>query len=376
MPDKGIRMPRSSKRRHVRYAVVGQGYIAQAAVLPAFRHAKRNSRLVALVSGDARKRKALAAEYGVPAYSYAEYDSLLDSGAVDAVYIALPNDQHRDFTVRAAGRGVHVLCEKPLAVDERECMAMIAACKRNRVRLMTAYRLHFERATLTALESVGKGLIGDPRLFVSSFTLKVASPDNIRAGSPEVGGGTFYDIGIYCINAARHLFRAEPVEVFAMTAARKGAAEESATAMLRFPGDRLATFAVSFGSDKTSGYRIVGTKGSLRVEPGYELAQGLRLHLTQSGKERVIGYRKRDQFAPELIHFSDSVLEGRDPQPGGEEGLADVRVIRALYKSAARNRPVTLGKRAARRQPSKRNEITRPPVRMPRLVGASPPGGG
>src|SRR5262245_42425910 len=115
----------------VRYAVVGQGYIAQAAVLPAFAHARRNSRLAALVSGDAAKRRTLARRYGVPAYSYEEYDALLAGGDIDAVYIALPNDQHRDYTLRAARRGVHVLCEKPLAVDERECRDMIAACKRH-----------------------------------------------------------------------------------------------------------------------------------------------------------------------------------------------------------------------------------------------------
>lgn len=359
----------------VRYAVVGQGYISQAAVLPAFAHAKRNSRLVALVSGDPAKRKALSRKYDVPAYDYGEYDSLLDTGAVDAVYIALPNDQHRDFTVRAARRGVHVLCEKPLAVDERECKAMIAACKRAKVRLMTAYRLHFERATLSALEAVARGDIGDARVFNSSFTMKVASAANIRAHPRSAGGGTFYDIGVYCINAARHLFRAEPVSVFAMTAGRKGSAEESACAILRFPGDRLASFCVSFGADKTSAYRIVGTRGSIRVEPGYELAEGLRVHITRGGREKRIAYGKRDQFAPELVYFSDCVLDGREPEPSGEEGLADVRVIRALYRSAERGSAVTLGARPLRRQPTPRQEITRAPVRMPALVGATPPGG-
>jgi len=210
------------RKSTIRYAVVGLGYIAQAAVLPAFRHARSNSQLVALISGDAEKRAELAKRYGVPAFGYEEYDELLASGAVDAVYIALPNDRHRDFTIRAAKRGVHVLCEKPLAVDERECKAMIEACRKHRVKLMTAYRLHFERATLHAIASVKEGLIGRPLSFVSSFTLTVASPDNIRANPRAQGGGTLYDIGVYCINAARHLFRAEPVEVSAMTTGRKG----------------------------------------------------------------------------------------------------------------------------------------------------------
>jgi len=364
------------KKSLVRYAVVGLGYIAQAAVLPAFRHARSNTRLAALVSGDRTKREQLAKQYGVPAFGYEEYDALLESGAVDAVYIALPNDQHKDFTLRAARRGVHVLCEKPLAVDERECKAMIEACRRHRVKLMTAYRLHFERATLSALDSVRGGLIGRPISFVSSFTLTVASPDNIRANPRRAGGGTFYDIGVYCINAARHLFGAEPVEVFAMTTGRKGSVEETAAAMLRFPGERLATFCVSFGADKTSEYRVTGTRGSLRADPAYELASGLKLHVTRGEKKKTLAYRKRDQFAPELVHFSDCILKNRAPEPAGSEGLADVRVINALYRSAERGRAVSLEARPGRRTPTRRHEITRPPVRMPRMVRATPPSGG
>ena len=365
----------ATKKYPIRYAVVGLGYIAQAAVLPAFRHARANSRLVALVSGVAEKRDALAKKYRVPAYGYDEYDALLESGAVDAVYIALPNDQHKDFTLRAARRKVHVLCEKPLAVDERECRAMIAACRSNGVKLMTAYRLHFERATLAALDTVGGGLIGEPRTFVSSFTMQVVSPENIRANPPSQGGGTLYDIGVYCINAARHLFRAEPTSVFAMTVGHKGGAEETASATLRFPGERLATFCVSFGGGKTSEYRVVGSLGSLRSDPAYELASGLKLHVTRDGKKRTINYGKRDQFAPELLHFSECILNDREPEPSGEEGLADVRIIRALYRSAETGRAVSLTPRPRRRQPTKRQEITRPPVRMPRLVAATPPGG-
>ena len=358
----------------VRYAVVGSGYIAQAAVLPAFAHAKRNSRLVAIVSGDAAKRKALARKYDVAAYAYEDYDACLASGDIDAVYIALPNDQHLDYARRAARAGIHVLCEKPMAVDERECKRMIDACRRGRVKLMVAYRLHFERATLKALHDVDQGLIGEPRLFVSSFTMDVKGR-NIRVDA-ESGGGTLYDIGIYCVNAARHLFRAEPVEAFAMTAGRKGDVEESATCMLRFGGDRLATFCVSFGADKTSEYRVVGTRGSLRVEPGYELASGLEHHVSRGGKEkRTVAFAKRDQFAPELLHFSDCILGDREPEPTGEEGLADVRVIRALYKSAASGRPVRLAPAKLATRPTLRNEITRPAVRMPRLVHATPPSG-
>src|SRR5579862_9356725 len=154
----------------VRYGVVGLGHIAQIAVLPAFAHARRNSRLVAIFSDDEAKRRELGRRYRVPnVATYKQYDRLLREGELDAVYIALPNSQHLDFTMRAAKAGVHVLCEKPLALTEGDCREMIAACQRHRVKLMTAYRLHFEKSNLDAVKLVSSGKIGEPRYFNSIF---------------------------------------------------------------------------------------------------------------------------------------------------------------------------------------------------------------
>src|SRR5688572_24626884 len=107
--------------RKIRYAVVGLGHISQAAVLPAFKNASKNSELVAWVTGSPVKASKLSKIYrGVKSYSYEDYDKLLDSGLVDAVYIALPNDMHFDFSLRALQKGVHVLCEKPFTLNEKE----------------------------------------------------------------------------------------------------------------------------------------------------------------------------------------------------------------------------------------------------------------
>src|SRR5262245_44231498 len=180
-PSESDRPPTRRRARKVRYAVVGLGHIAQVAVLPAFAHARRNSVLVALVSDDAKKLAKLAKQYGVEIRrSYEEYGELLRSGEVDAVYIALPNDMHRDYSVRAAEAGVHVLCEKPLATNTDDCVAMIAAAEENGVRLMTAYRLHFERANMKAVDMVKKGRLGDPRYYHSMFSMQVRDPKNIR----------------------------------------------------------------------------------------------------------------------------------------------------------------------------------------------------
>src|SRR5678815_1235312 len=259
MKTKGKLKTRSAGRS-VRYAVVGLGHIAQVAVLPAFRHARSNSELVALVSNDPVKQRRLGDQYRVPeTYSYEEYELCLRSGDVDAVYIALPNNLHREFAVRAARAGVHVLCEKPLAVTEEDCEEIIRACAENHVKLMTAYRLHFNRSNLEAVKILKSGRIDEPRIFNSLFTMQVKE-GNIRL-KKELGGGTLYDIGIYCINAARYLFRAEPTEVFAFSADRTEKrfreVDEMTSAVLRFPEDRLATFTSSFGAGDTSEYEVV-----------------------------------------------------------------------------------------------------------------------
>jgi glucose-fructose oxidoreductase len=360
----------------VRYAVIGLGYIAQNAVLPAFRQA-RNSELTALISDDPVKLRTLADRYGVHhTFSYDEFDEALASGTFDALYIALPNHLHHRVAVAAANAGKHVLVEKPMAMSEAECEDMIEAARDNDVRLMVAYRLHFEKANLQAIETVKSGEIGEPRAFSSLFAMQVKAGD-IRLRD-ETGGGTLWDIGIYCINAARYLFQDEPVEVLAGSVnsgqARFAEVDEMTSAILVFPDERVATFTTSFGAGDIATYTVLGTKGNLRVENAYEYAEPIRHILTVDDRRTERKYVKRDQFAPELIHFSNCVREGREPEPSGIEGLIDVAIIRALYRSAQMLRPVAYRGPIRQRRPSEEQEIFRPaPDRRPELIHTRTP---
>jgi glucose-fructose oxidoreductase len=362
-------------RRRVRYAVVGLGYISQIATLPAFANARRNSELAALVSDDPEKLELLGAKYRVDnLYPYDAFAECLRN--VDAVYLGLPNHLHAEYTEAAAAAGVHVLCEKPLAVTEEQCERMIAACADAGVLLMTAYRLHFERANLRAIELAQSGELGELRFFEAAFSMQVRE-DNIRLQSPALGGGPIYDIGIYCINAARQLFRAEPDEVIAFDAnsgeQRFRDTHEMMSCLLRFPGERLASFTCSAGAADLGWYEIVGTRGRLRVDPAYEFAGSLKHALTVGGRTRKTTYPRRDQFAPELLYFSDCILRQEKPEPSGREGQADVRVIRALLKSARRGQPIQLGDFERRQRATPDMEIRRPPVAEPELVHAEKP---
>ncbi len=364
-------------QKRIRYGVVGLGHIAQAAVLPAFAHAD-NSELTALVSDDPEKLAKLGRRYKVKArFSYEQLEECLQSDVVDAVYIALPNHLHREYTERAARAGIHVLCEKPMAVTEEDCLAMIRVAEENGVKLMVAYRLHFEEANLKAIDLVQGGRLGEPRLFESVFTMQVKQGD-IRLNPRELGGGPLYDIGIYCINAVRNLFGAEPMEVVAFNSnngdPRFLESEEMTAAILRFPQrERLASFTCGFNGADVSTYRVAGTKGELVMDPAYEYATGLKQRVTVDGRTRERTFPKRDQFAPELISFSECILTGAAPEPSGWEGLADVRVIRALYRSADTGQPVTLEPFSREDRPSLEQELRRPAVQKPELVNTDSP---
>jgi predicted dehydrogenase len=210
------------------------------------------------------------------------------------------------------------------------------------------------------------------RYFDSSFSMQVKD-DNIRVDRDK-GGGPLYDIGIYCINAARSLVRDEPREVVCRCVQgddpRFSEIEEMASATLHFPGNRVASFTASFGAADVSSYRIVGTEADLRVEPAYDYTEKLAHHLTRDGRTTRKSFSKRDQFAPELIHFSECVLEHRDPEPCGQEGMADVTIIQALYRSAREGRSVSLDLPRRQDRPDLEQEISKPPVPKPELVHA------
>jgi predicted dehydrogenase len=290
-----ILMP-AARQGPIRYAVVGLGHIAQVAVLPAFAHAKRNSRLTAIVSDDAQKRRLVGKKYRVDTYGYSQYDACLEH--VDAVYIALPNSMHAEYAIRAA-------------------------------------RVRTKR---------------------------------------EMGGGTPYDIGVYCINAARHLFRAEPKAVMAISvnsgAPKLAEIDETTGAVLRFDGERLAAFVTSFNAADVSSYRIVGTKGQVRLDPAYEYADALTYELTVDDKMKRKRIGKRDQFAPELLYFSDCIRQNREPEPSGGEGQQDVRIVQALYESANTGKTIDVPPFQPSKRPSGRQRIKRPGIPKPMLVNA------
>lgn len=325
----------------VRYAVVGAGWISQIAFMPGVAQSG-NSVIAAIVSGNAESAAKLADFHGVPhVFSYDRYDEMLAADIVDAVYIALPNSMHAAYAIRAAKAGKHLLVEKPLATTIEDCEAMIAAAEAVGVRLMTAYRLHCEPGTVETLERVRAGAIGDPRMFSSIFSFQ-AAPENHRLKA-EHWGGPLQDIGVYCLNAARHVFGDEPIEALAMKAhgddPRFAEVEETICATLRFPGDRVAQFFASFGGAEIDMYRVIGAAGEITLDPGFKFETATRMRLRRGAEITERQFPQIDQFGAQTAYFSDCIRTGARPEPDGEEGLADVRALLAIERATKTGQP-------------------------------------
>jgi glucose-fructose oxidoreductase len=265
-----------------------------------------------------------------------------------------------------------------MAPSSADCIAMIDAARSNNVKLMIAYRLHFDPSTLDAIELATSGKLGQLRIFSSAFS-QVVKEGNIRVEEPGwMGGGSVWDMGIYCINAARYLLRDEPFEVTAFSensdSQKFRDVDEMTSAIMRFHGYRLASFTSSFGASSTSQLLLVGDRGRLEIDSAYDYSKGHQHRITIDGETMMKNYPKVDQFSAEIDYFSSCIIENREPEPSGEEGLADVRVIEAVYQSAMSCRPIGLAPFQRQQRPSKQQVIQRPAHAEPERVKVSSPG--
>ncbi len=336
-------MPRSPK---IGYAVIGLGHIAQHAVLPGFTHA-RKSGLVALVSGDHRKAARLARKFGAAhAYTYDEYDACLADPEVKAVFVAGANGVHAEHSIRAANAGKHVLCEKPMANTLDECRAMIEAARRNRVRLMIAYRKYFEPASVTLKKMIDDGKFGRVLLMHSSFTVRLTIGKAWHFSHAAAGGGSLVDVGVYAVNTCRWLAGEMPVEVdahsWALDPERFREVDENVAFQMRFASGLVVQASSSFAAAKSSFLHVHGENGWATLVPAYSYTEERRLLGEVGTREFDRRFRKLDEFALELDALADCALKNREPGPNGLEGARDVAIMEAIYRSALEKKPVAV----------------------------------
>ena len=330
--------------RKIGFAMVGLGRISMQHLAPSLKTSTK-ARVTALVSGHRDKAEKMAAEYGIPAkniYSYENYDAIADNQDIDAVYVALPNSMHAEYTIRAAKAGKHVLCEKPMATAVADAEAMIAACKKADRKLMIAYRCQYEPTNLRAVDLIRSGKLGVIQAIES------ANGFNIRAGEWRVnmklaGGGPLMDMGVYSLNACCYLTGEEPDQIKASWSVvdkdgRFNEVEENIAWSMKFPSGIVASCNTTYGANMPGFYRVHGTKGMMHVEPAFGY-QGLRLTASIQGQPPIDEpnpEKEPAQFTREADHMADCIASGREPKTAGEEGLRDMKHMMEIYKSCGR----------------------------------------
>ena len=352
--------------KRVGFAIVGLGNFAINQIIPSFGECKK-SKLVALVSGDANKANALASKYGLApgsVYNYDNFDSIKNNPAIQIVYVITPNALHRPFVERAARAGKNVMCEKPFATNSADCRAMISVCKASGVKLMVAYRAQYEPYNLEAIRVCRSGELGKMVAIVADHgrSIDPTKPsDQWRLDKQLAGGGPLPDIGIYSLNACRYLTGQEPTEISAMLyqptdEPKFVEVEKSVAWTMRFPNNVLATCTTAYDYQETKRVRVFFEKGWLELDPATDYYQhNLKINrqVPKRGQEpgdviefaavtEDVPITPKNQFALELDHMSESVLNNTTPKTPGEAGLRDVQLIETIYQAAREGRTIKI----------------------------------
>jgi predicted dehydrogenase len=338
------RLSHAADDRKIGYCVVGLGRISMRHFMPAVKMSNK-SKITALVSGHRDKAERMAADYGVLSssiYSYENYDEIAKNPDIDAVYIALPNSMHAEYSIRAAKAGKHVLCEKPMAISVEDSRAMIQACDAAHRKLMIAYRCQYDPAHLRAIQLIREGKLGSIQTIESAFGFPIA-PNEWRLNKQLAGGGPLMDVGIYCLNASRYLTGSEPAELAAYSSVidqdgRFTQVEETLSWTMKFPGGTLASCSCTYGSPMTGYFRVRGSHGTLAMEPAFNYD---KMHLTakfETGETLDFAPDDPDPmpFLREADHLADCITQNQPPKTPGQEGLRDMQLIAQIYASCVK----------------------------------------
>jgi xylose dehydrogenase (NAD/NADP) len=323
----------------IRLAVIGLGAFTRSRTLPAIEMAAGCEATVAVSSSPAHV-EAAKTDYGIKrALSYEEYHNGVGVEAYDAVYVATPNALHLDGAETAARLGKHVLCEKPIEVTAERAREMIRVCENAGVTLMIAYRMQLDPVVRRLRTLLDEGVIGNPIEAHGSFSrhvLEKGGVDQWRLDPKLAGGGALMDLGIYPLNTTRFVLGVDPTAITATTTAPDEgfSVDEHVGFELLFPGDTIGSFTASFGAYPGSHFSVLGTEGRITIDPAFDAPLDRDVRIDHGGSRIDFIGAGRNEIAEELDYFATCIREDIDPEPNGDDGLTDLRILDAAYESA------------------------------------------
>lgn len=316
-------------------AVVGLGYYSTDLLAPALQ-LTQNCELRGIVTGSPEKISVWQQKYGIAdknVYNYDNFDDISNNPDIDVVYVVLPPSMHAEYTIRAAKAGKHVWCEKPMAPSVAECGAMIKACSTNKVKLAIGYRCQHDPNIQAYMKAAKERPFGKV-LMVSCAAGYFDGRTNHWKQKKAMGGGVMGDMGVYTLQGARLATGEEPISVLAQTYTTRPEVyhevEETAMYQLEFPSGARAACHTSFGIQMNY-LKINYEKGWLQMAPhsSYKGNKGLMSDGTE------INFPIENQQAKQMDEDAAALMNKTDLLVPGEEGLRDIRVVEAVYRSAA-----------------------------------------
>ncbi|GIW83057.1 MAG: oxidoreductase [Gemmatales bacterium] len=324
----------------LRWGILGVAKINER-LIPRFSRTK-NAELLAIASRSLDRAKAAAQASGI-ARAYGSYEALLDDPDIDAVYNPLPNTLHAEWTKKAADKGKHILCEKPLAPSAAEAQHVVDYCRSKKVCLMDGFMWPHHPRTAKLRDILDSGTLGDIRRVSGSFTFRMPKldPSNIRL-RPELAGGSLLDVGCYPVFGIRWALRTEPIEAFARAEFTNGV-DVAMTGMLRFPHDRFASFDCGFTVPTRQHLEITGTNGVLSIDDMWIPPDPAEFHIFRDDDsvERFT-VEGEDQIVHMIENFGRSVLEGVPLPVDPQEAVKTLCVLDALAESARKGSPIAI----------------------------------
>jgi predicted dehydrogenase len=307
----------------------------------------QKAKLVAAISGTPSKLKDWQTKYNIPeknCYNYENFDAIKNNSDIDAVYIITPNALHKDQAIRVANAGKHVICEKPMSINAKDGQAMIDACKKNNVKLLVGYRMHFEPKTLEIIRMRKEGELGKVLFFQGLCGFTIGNPTQWRLNKKLSGGGAMMDIGIYAINGARYMVGEEPIWVTAQEIKTnpekfKEGIDETIQFQLGFPGGAVASCLSTYTMNNLDRFFLNAEKGFAELLPstGYGPIKGR----TNKGE---LNHPHVTHQTVQMDEMAGIILEGNTPivPVDGEEGLKDMKIIDAIFLAAKTGKKVPL----------------------------------
>lgn len=323
-------------------ALVGLGYYSEFKLAPALLETKY-CKLTGIVTGTPEKEEKWAKKYNIPSkniYTYETYDQIADNPDIDVVYIVLPNGMHAEYTVRGAQAGKHVICEKPMANSVAECEEMIAACKAAGKQLAIGYRLHYEPHTREIIRLGQEQVFGPVKLIEAGFGFKIGDPTQWRLNKKLAGGGPMMDVGVYVIQGTRYVTGEEPIAVTARSwvtdPVKFHDVEETTLWDMEFPSGAVASCTTTYATN-TERLRVNAEKGWFELSPAFSYGP-----IKGRTSKEAFAFPHTNHQAVHMDGVCKSIMDGEPNIVPGEEGLRDMKVIEAIYKSAETGKRVTL----------------------------------